>query len=77
MNNLIDTHALIWFLNGDNDLSDKAKKAIEDKDAINFISIASLWGNRNKNKFRVSLSLRLHLTKFQNKLIIMVFKFCQ
>ncbi len=43
MNNLIDTHALIWFLNGDNELSDKAKKAIEDEDAINFISIASLW----------------------------------
>jgi PIN domain nuclease of toxin-antitoxin system len=43
MNYLIDTHALIWFLNGDNDFSDKAKKAIEDNDAINFISIASLW----------------------------------
>ena len=43
MNNLIDTHALIWFLNGDDKLSDKAKKAIENEDAINFISIASLW----------------------------------
>ena len=43
MNNLIDTHALIWFLNGDNDLSDKARKAIENSEAINFISIASLW----------------------------------
>jgi PIN domain nuclease of toxin-antitoxin system len=43
MNNLIDTHALIWFLNGDNNLSEKAKKAIEDKDANNFVSIASLW----------------------------------
>jgi len=42
MNNLIDTQALIWFLNGDNNLSDKAKKAIEEIDAINFISIASL-----------------------------------
>ncbi len=43
MNYLIDTHALIWFLNGDNNLSDKAKMAIEDNEAINFISIASLW----------------------------------
>jgi len=43
MNNLIDTHAFIWFLNGDNNLSDKAKKAIEEIDVINFISIASLW----------------------------------
>ena len=43
MNNLIDTQALIWFLNGDNSLSDNAKKAIEEIDVINFISIASLW----------------------------------
>ncbi|MDQ6903672.1 MAG: type II toxin-antitoxin system VapC family toxin [Bacteroidota bacterium] len=43
MNNLIDTHTLIWFLNGDSDLSESAKKAIEEGDAINFISIASLW----------------------------------
>ena len=39
MNNLIDTHALIWFLNGDNDLSEKANKAIVAEDAINFISM--------------------------------------
>lgn len=43
MKNLIDTHALIWFLNGDNDLTDNTKKDIEEKDAINFIRIASLW----------------------------------
>jgi PIN domain nuclease of toxin-antitoxin system len=43
MNILIDTHALIWFLNGDNDLSDTARKAIENNEAINFVSIASLW----------------------------------
>ena len=43
MNNLIDTHAFIWFINGDSDLSDNAKKAIEHQDANNFISIASLW----------------------------------
>jgi PIN domain nuclease of toxin-antitoxin system len=43
MNNLIDTHALIWFLNGDNDLSEKARKSIEDTTAINFVSIVSLW----------------------------------
>ena len=43
MNYLLDTHALIWFLNGDKDLSTKARKAIEASDAINFVSIASLW----------------------------------
>lgn len=43
MNYIIDTHALIWFLNGDKDLSAKARKAIEASDSVNFISIASLW----------------------------------
>ncbi len=43
MNFLLDTHALIWFLNGDKDLSTKSRKAIESLDSINFISIASLW----------------------------------
>jgi PIN domain nuclease of toxin-antitoxin system len=43
MNNLIDTHAFIWFLNGDDGLSKNAITAIEEKDAINFVSIASLW----------------------------------
>lgn len=43
MNNLIDTHALIWFLNGDDDLSDHAREVIEESDVINFVSIASFW----------------------------------
>jgi len=51
MNNLIDTHALIWFLNGDSNLSENARKLIETKNAINFISIASLW----EISFKVSL----------------------
>ncbi|MEO6232330.1 MAG: type II toxin-antitoxin system VapC family toxin [Ferruginibacter sp.] len=43
MNYLLDTHALIWFLNGDKELSSKARKAIESPEAINFVSIVSLW----------------------------------
>ncbi len=43
MNNLLDTHALIWFINGDNTLSTKAKKEIELSGTINYVSIASLW----------------------------------
>jgi PIN domain nuclease of toxin-antitoxin system len=43
MNYLLDTHALIWFLNGDKFLSSKARKAIESENASNFVSIASLW----------------------------------
>jgi len=43
MNYLLDTHILIWFLNGDKDLSSNARKAIESREAINFVSIVSLW----------------------------------
>ncbi len=42
MNNLLDTHTFIWFINGDNYLSSVARNAIENA-AENYISIASLW----------------------------------
>lgn len=41
--NLLDTHALIWYINGDPELSENARKAIESDNTINFVSIASLW----------------------------------
>jgi len=43
MNNLLDTHALIWFINGDEALSLHAKKIIQASGIINYVSIASLW----------------------------------
>ena len=43
MNLLIDTHALIWFLNGDDLISNNAKAAIENTDNIKIVSIASIW----------------------------------
>lgn len=43
MNLLIDTHALIWFLNGDEQLSKKAKYAIEEDSNNKIVSIASIW----------------------------------
>ncbi len=43
MGNLIDTHTFIWFVEGDSRLSAEARKAIEEEDAINFVSIATLW----------------------------------
>ena len=39
---LLDTHAFIWFLNGDNQLSAKLKEAIEDTTNTCFLSIASI-----------------------------------
>ena len=43
MEYLIDTHAFLWFINGDEQLSEKAKNAIADSDATKYISIASFW----------------------------------
>lgn len=41
--NLLDTHTLIWFINGNTTLPNKVRQVIEANDAVNFVSIASLW----------------------------------
>ena len=56
MEYLLDTHALIWFINGDKELSSAARKAIESDTAVNYVSIASLW----EMAIKISLS-RLEL----------------
>ncbi|MCX6269731.1 MAG: type II toxin-antitoxin system VapC family toxin [Bacteroidetes bacterium] len=43
MDLLLDTHAIIWFLTGDERISDHAKLAIEDVSSSKFVSIASIW----------------------------------
>jgi len=43
MDLLLDTHALIWFINGDEQLPDKSIKLIRNIDIKCFISIASIW----------------------------------
>ena len=43
MDILLDTHTFIWFFNGDEQLSFKAKKLIEDSKIRKFVSIASIW----------------------------------
>ena len=40
---LLDTHALIWWLNNNPTLCGKARKAIADPDNIVFVSAASAW----------------------------------
>jgi PIN domain nuclease of toxin-antitoxin system len=62
MRNLLDTHTLIWFVNGDSQLSNIAKKAIEESDAVNYVSIASLW----EIAIKVSLGKLQLKTPFQN-----------
>ena len=40
---LLDTHTFLWFVAGDAQLSQLARKAIEDLNNQRFLSIASLW----------------------------------
>ncbi len=55
MNLLLDTHALVWFLNGDKKLSDKVKTAINDPNNTKFVSIASIW----------EIAIKISLDKFR------------
>jgi PIN domain nuclease of toxin-antitoxin system len=43
VNLLIDTHAMLWFVAGDERLSQKARQAIEDPGCTSYISVASWW----------------------------------
>ena len=43
MDLLLDTHTFIWFFNGDEQLSLKARRLIEESKNEKFISVASLW----------------------------------
>ena len=55
MDLLLDTHSLIWFLNGDEKLSDQAKSAIEDPTNSKIVSIASIW----------EIAIKISLDKFR------------
>ena len=53
---LLDTHAFLWFLAGDERLSRKALEAMSDENAELFVSAASVW----EMAIKASLG-RLHL----------------
>lgn len=55
MSYLLDTHALIWFLNGDDRIPNRVIKIIEDKNNLKFVSIASYW----------EISIKFSLGKFK------------
>jgi len=40
---LLDTHAFLWFIEGDLNLSSTARSLIEDEENQRFLSTASLW----------------------------------
>ena len=61
MNVLLDTHALIWFAEGSEQMSSKALSEIADPKNKKFISIISLWeivikSSSNKLEFNYSLA---------------------
>ncbi len=39
---LLDTHTLLWFINGDSRLPTSVKRQIEDTESV-FVSLASIW----------------------------------
>jgi PIN domain nuclease of toxin-antitoxin system len=43
MRSLLDTHAFLWFISGDNRLSARARNRIEARNAEILLSIASIW----------------------------------
>jgi PIN domain nuclease of toxin-antitoxin system len=43
VNLLLDTHAFLWFVAGDERLSTRARQAMESEDAELFLSAASIW----------------------------------
>jgi len=43
MNYILDTHTVIWFLNGDDKLSKKSKEIIENLENLKLVSIATIW----------------------------------
>ena len=43
MNILLDTHALIWFVEDDDNLPDGLRTILDDENNSIFISIVSLW----------------------------------
>lgn len=66
---MLDTHTLIWFLNGDPKLSQKARNAIENPDNFKIVSIASIWEIAIKislKKFKFSKGFKSFLELIEN-----------
>ncbi len=55
MDLLLDTHALIWFINGDHNLPDKSIQLIKNVDNKCQVSVASIW----------ELAIKLSLNKLK------------
>lgn len=63
---LLDTHAFLWFIGGNPNLSQKARQAIENENNQRFLTIASLWEIAIKvsiGKLKLELSIPDLVTK--------------
>ena len=61
-NNLLDTHTLLWYIDGNENISAAARTLIEEKGIVNFVSIISLW----EISIKISLGKLEILTPFSN-----------
>jgi PIN domain nuclease of toxin-antitoxin system len=64
---LLDTHALIWFAEGDQQFSEKARRALTEQEEGVFVSVASIWEIAIKlglGKLRLRLRLEGELGDF-------------
>ena len=73
MSFLIDTHVLIWYLDGNNKLEDKIRERINDEQNIIVVSIASLWELAIKQRLG-KLNTKITLSEIQNHIIKREFK---
>ena len=64
MNLLLDTHTLIWFLEGDDRLGPTAKDYIENVNNTNFVSIATFW----------EITIKISINKLQLQIPLQHFK---
>ncbi|MEO8211331.1 MAG: type II toxin-antitoxin system VapC family toxin [bacterium] len=67
---LLDTHSFLWFVYGDNKLSKKAIKTIENPENSLLLSIASIWELAIKisiNKLRIKGSLKDFISEETSK----------
>ena len=55
---LIDTHVLVWYLDGNKKLRDKTRDLINDDDNVIIVSIASLW----------ELAIKINLKKINTEI---------
>lgn len=63
---LLDTHTLLWFVSGDNQLPESSRMIIKDIHESCFLSAASLWEITIKLQIKKNLNWEYPLKNFLN-----------